>query len=171
MADNVTVKDASGNTQTIRAIDYLGTGAVYLPVAQITDGTNKVQVDSVSLGLAVGVVPFGTPVYGTVSAAAATMSAGVAAVSAKTSYLDGFDLDGLGATAGSAIAVTIAGVLGGTLTLNIGITAGISTPVQVSKRFNPALKGSTTNAAIVVTVPSYGSGNTSASLNTYGRQY
>jgi hypothetical protein len=138
----------------------------------ITDGTNTLPTgDAVGRAVLVGVVPNGTPIYATVSAGATQNVATLVIPSAKTGYLDGFDLDGLGATSGSAINVTVGGILGGTLTFAVGIPAGATVPFHQSFRFNPPLKASAANTNIVVTVPSYGTGNTAASVNAFGRYF
>lgn len=89
--------------------------------------------------------------------------------SAKMGYLDGFDIDGMGATAGSVVIVTVAGLLGGTLNYALPIVAGNTTPnPSFTKRFNPPLQASATNTNIVVSVPSFGSGSPGQSTNTFG---
>jgi len=119
--------------------------------------------------LKVATAPMGTPVYGTASSGgAAAANVTLASASAKMLYLDGFDLDGLGATAGNAISVTITGILGGTLTYTVGIPAGVTVPYHQSFRFNPPLQASAANTNIVVNVPSFGSGNTASTCNAFG---
>ena len=93
----------------------------------------------------VGVIHLGTPIYATASSGgAAAANTSLTIPSAKMGFLDGFDIDGLGATAGSAISVTVTGLLGGTLTYTIGIPAGVTVPFHQSFRFNPPLQGSAT---------------------------
>jgi hypothetical protein len=119
-----------------------------------------------------GVVCPGTPIYGgAASGGAAPAVATLVIPAAKMGYIDGFDLDGLGATAGSAIAVTIAGLLGGTLTFQVGIPAGVTVPFSLSRRFNPPLQASAVATNIVVTAPSFGAGNTQSSCNAYGHYF
>jgi hypothetical protein len=118
--------------------------------------------------LKVSVAPMGTPVYGsTSSGGAGAANVTLASASGKMLYLDGFDLDGLGATAGSAISVTVTGILGGTLTFTVGIPAGATVPYHQSWRFNPPLQANAVNTNIVVNVPSFGSGNTASSCNAF----
>lgn len=117
----------------------------------------------------VGVLPLGTPIYngsGSVAASAATATLTIPA--AKMGFLDGFDIDGLGATAGSAIVLTITGTLGGTLTYAFGVPAGATVPVHQSFRFNPPLQASAVNTNLVVSAASFGTGNTAASCTAYG---
>lgn len=133
-----------------------------------TAQTAALQIDPAG-NQKVGVVPLGTPVYGTASSGGAAAANVSLTIPANTmGYLDGFDIDGLGATAGSAVAVTITGLVGGTLTYLIGVPAGVTVPFAHSKRFNPPLQGSTMAQAIGVTVASFGSGNTASTNNTYG---
>lgn len=117
-----------------------------------------------------GVMPLGTPIYAGsgASGGAAAANSTLTIPANKMGYLDGFDIDGLGATAGSAIAVTITGLLGGTLTYEVGIPAGVTVPFTYSKRFNPPLQASAVNTNIVVNVPSFGTGNTQSSSVAYG---
>lgn len=116
--------------------------------------------------LKVGVNPLGTPVYGTANGGATANNVTLTIPSAKMGYLDFVDVDGLGATTGGAIAVTIAGVLGGTLTYQLGIPAGVLVPLAPLRlRFNPPLQASAVNTNFVISVPSFGTGNTAASTN------
>jgi hypothetical protein len=166
-AEAVKAGATAAANSVLQGAEFLAYGSL---LALTTGQQGPLQCD-VTGTLKTGVVPLGTPVYngsgasGGATAAVATL----AAVAAKMTYLDGFDIDGLGATAGSAIAVTIVGLLGGTLTLEVGIPAGVTTPFAYSKRFNPPLQASGTNVAIVVTAPSFGSGNTQSSCTAYGR--
>lgn len=113
-----------------------------------------------------------TPVNGgsgNVAAAAAAVT--FAAVSAKTNYLSGFQLTGGGATGASVIALTITGLLGGTIVYNIPVPAGATLGIQpLVVNFYPPLPASAPNVAIVLSAASFGSGNTNASLNAQGFQ-
>ena len=103
--------------------------------------------------------------------AAASAVATLAAATGKTTYISGFSITGLGATAAGVSLATLAGVLGGTMTfvipVPVGATIGI-TPLNVN--FNPPLPASAVNTAIVLTVPTFGSGNTNAAANAWGFQ-
>lgn len=88
-----------------------------------------------------------------------------------TTYITGFEITGDGATAGSIIAITVTGILGGTktyyLTVPLGLTAAI-TPLLVE--FVRPIPASGLNTAIVVNVPSFGAGNTNAAVTAHGFQ-
>lgn len=101
--------------------------------------------------------------------AAAQITATLPAVANQTTYLSGFYVDGLGATAGSVIEVTVSGCLGGSFTRKVTIPAGATvaiTPLQMD--FTSPIPGSAANTAIVVTVPSFGAGNTNAVVRAWG---
>jgi hypothetical protein len=91
------------------------------------------------------------------------------AVAAKTTYISGFDVTGSGATAGSVVSVTVAGLLGGTATYTLSVVAGAALanpPLLI--QFSPPLPASAVNTAIVVTCPALGAGNTNNTVNAYG---
>lgn len=133
-----------------------------------TNQTAALQIDTKGRQI-VGLVPLGTPIYATASSAATTSANVSLTIPASTmGYLDGFDIDGLGATAGSNVVVTITGLVGGTLTYAFGVTAGATVPVHQSYRFNPPLQGSTMAQNIGVTLAGFGAGNTGFTNNAYG---
>lgn len=101
--------------------------------------------------------------------AAGQITATLAAVAGKTNYLTGFYVDGLGATGASVIEVTVSGTLGGSFTRKLSIPAGATvaiTPLVMG--FESPIPGSAANTAIVVTVPSFGAGNTNAIVRAWG---
>lgn len=106
----------------------------------------------------------------TSTGAAAAITATLAAVPGKRTFIAGFVVDGLGATGASVVEVTITGVLGGTmrrkLSIPAGTTAALSAPLAVS--FARPIPASADNTAIVVNVPSFGVGNTSSIASVYG---
>src|SRR5579859_982386 len=107
----------------------------------LTTGQGAVLQSDPSGTLKTGIAPLGTPVYGTASSGgAAAANVSLASASGKMLFLDGFDIDGLGATAGAAVTVAITGLLGGTLTYLVGIPAGVTVPFHQSFRFNPPLQ-------------------------------
>lgn len=111
------------------------------------------------------------PLAVSASVAAAANNQTLPAAADEYTFLAGFQITGGGATAASVIAVTVTGVQGGTLNYAIpvpaGATLGIS-PLVVN--FDPPLRSSAKNTAIVVNVPSFGAGNTNSSAVAYGFQ-
>jgi hypothetical protein len=102
---------------------------------------------------------------------AAQGTATLAAAANKFTYLSGLQIFGTGATAASAVNATIAGLLGGTMTIPVAVPAGANlgiTPIVIG--FDPPLRSGAVNTAIVVTLPSLGSGNTRATVNAQGFQ-
>lgn len=106
---------------------------------------------------------------GNVAAAAATAT--LAAAVGKTTYIVGAIVTGSGATAGSVVNGTITGLLGGTMTFSVPVSTGVTAGNQpIYFDFYPALPASTTNTAIVVSVPSLGAGNTNSAVSAWGYQ-
>lgn len=91
------------------------------------------------------------------------------AVAGKTNYCTGIEITGGGATAASIIVATLAS--GGTTIDNFdipvpaGATAGI-TPLVME--FNPPIAGLGPGQNMVLTVPSFGAGNTNSAANLHG---
>jgi hypothetical protein len=111
-----------------------------------------------------------TPVSAGANVAAAANNQTLPAAAGKFTYLSGFAVTGLGATSAGSVTITTTGLtnnLSFVLPVPAGVTAGV-TPLVVT--FNPPLQGSAVNTAIVVNVPSYGSGNTTASASAWGFQ-
>lgn len=99
------------------------------------------------------------------SAAAATLTS----AAGRLVYLTGFAVTGAGATGASVIAVTVTGCIGGTMTFNMAIPAGVSTavtPLIVTFPYPIAATGYNTN--IVVSAASFGAGNTNAATVAHG---
>jgi hypothetical protein len=115
-----------------------------------------------------------TPVAGSAHASAAASNASLPAVANKVNWIEGFDLSGCAATTGSTIAVTVTGLLAGTLTYEVAIQGTVTNPAFAgnsgifSVRFPQPLPASAVNSAITVNVPSFGSGSTAQSCNVYG---
>ncbi len=116
--------------------------------------------------------PFTPVVAGGTTLTPAAIAATLPAVTGVTNYLEGFDIVGGGATAGSIISVTITGLLGGTITMNLAVLAGAAVSGMTngifSARFPTPLPASGSNVAIAVNVPSFGAGNVGASVVAYG---
>lgn len=116
-----------------------------------------------------GYPPAATPVIAGATGVAGAIAATLAAVSAKTNYLAGFEITGSGATAASVITVTVTGLLGGTRSYKITVPAGVTAAVApLIVAFDPPLPGSAVNTAIAVNVPSFGAGNTDAAVVAHG---
>jgi hypothetical protein len=113
-----------------------------------------------------------TPQVNGASGAAQSNAATLPATANRTQYLEGFDITGGGATAASIIEVSVTGLAGGTIKYELNILAGVTGPMNAqggfSVRFPEPLPASGTNTAITVTVPSFGAGNTNASVVAYG---
>lgn len=130
----------------------------------------------VVLALADGSLPASslveTDVAAIATAAAAAMTPTLAAAAGKTTYVSYLSVDGLGATAGSVIDVTITGLLGGTVTRKLTVPAGVAVAVAspLVIYFSRPRPASAVNTAIVLNVPSFGAGNTSAVANIHGFQ-
>lgn len=135
----------------------------------LDDTSGAVLVTSVGTSLprgATSVVATSGPV------AAATAAATLAAATGKTTYISGFTATGSGATAASNVHLTISGLIGPvTLDYEYTVVAGVALgSPTINVQFNPPIPASAVNTAIVVTLPSLGSGNTNASVCAYGFQ-
>jgi len=115
--------------------------------------------------------PSGASVADNATGAAGAITATLAAAAAKTTHITGFHVDGLGATAGSVIEVTITGTLGGTMRFKLTIPAGVTAAIaRLAVQFARPIPASALNTAIVVNVPTFGAGNTSAIVHADGFQ-
>jgi hypothetical protein len=108
----------------------------------------------------------------TASGAAQSNAATLNGVSGQYTYLEGFDITGSGATAATVVEVSTTG-LTNNLKFEVPVAAGVNAPfianVPVySVRFPTPIPSSATNTNITVTLPSFGSGNTNASITVYG---
>lgn len=122
--------------------------------------------------LSLSALPAGTPISassGNVANAAAVAT--LAAAAGKTTYITGFEATAAGATLGLPVIVTVAGLLGGTLSYTFAFVAGAllaSTPLIVP--YPQPLPASAANTAIVVTLPAGGAGATNATVTAHGFQ-
>jgi hypothetical protein len=114
-------------------------------------------------------------IIGFASGAAQSNTATLTGATGVYTYIEGFDLTGGGATAASIIEVTTTGIAGSNPKFEVAIAAGVTAPAfsttgpyTWSIRFPTPLRSSATNTNITVVVPSYGSGNTNASVVAYG---
>lgn len=103
------------------------------------------------------------------TAAAAVCTATMAASAKLWNVLAGFTVTGLGATAGSVIAVTVTGLLGGTRTFYYTVPAGVAVAAPLLQvEFDRPIPAATRNLAISVSAPSFGAGNTAAEVTLHG---
>ena len=101
----------------------------------------------------------------------ATAAATFAAVAAKTNYLSGFAVTGLGATVGGVAVLTVTGLAGGTITFQVPIVAGALLGLAaMNMNFNPPLQASAVNTAISVSLAALGAGNTNVVVTAWGLQ-
>lgn len=126
---------------------------------------------SAPLAVAANDFPVGaTPITGTSgNVANASAVATLTASAGLTNYITGFDVSGSGATAGSIVVVTVAGLLGGSLTFTHAAVTGatvLNSPLRIV--FPKPIPANTTNTAITVTCPALGAGNTNNVANAFG---
>lgn len=99
----------------------------------------------------------------------ASAVAAMPAVAAKTNYITGFEVTASGATTGLAVTVTVAGILGGTLSYTFTFPAGVLVAAQpLTIEFPEPIPASAVNTAITVTCPAGGAGNTNTTVNVHG---
>lgn len=104
---------------------------------------------------------------GNVAAAAATAT--LTSAAGRMVYISGFAVTGAGATGASVIAVTVTGVIGGTMTFNLVIPAGVTTSiVPLIVTFDNPIAATAYGTNIVVSAPSFGAGNTNAATVAFG---
>lgn len=125
------------------------------------------------LPVTIGAYPTGsTPVSassGNVAAGVATAT--LAGAAGKTTYISGFTITGGGATAASLITATVSNLIGGTGSYTVPVPAGATAGIQpLVVEFFPPIPASAVNTAIAVSAPSFGAGNTNATVNAWGYQ-
>lgn len=103
----------------------------------------------------------------------ATAAATLAGVSAKTTYITGFDCSAGGATAAAFVSIVVSGTITGSMTYRIAATNGstfvpATSPLVVE--FSKPIPASATNTAVVVTMGATGAGGTNAVCNARGFQ-
>jgi len=110
-------------------------------------------------------------VTATATAAAATATATLSSATGRRACIQGFSITGLGATATAAVEATVSG---GPVTMKFlvvvpaGVTVGL-TPLTILFGGDNGLPASADATDIVVTVPSFGSGNTKAVVSAWGK--
>lgn len=112
-----------------------------------------------------------TDIDASAAVAAAANTATLPGVAGQTTFISGFEITGLGATAAATVTVTVTGVLGGTKTYQIAIPAGVTlgiTPLVVE--FARPIPANAANVAIAVVATSPGAGNTAFAVTAHGFQ-
>lgn len=113
-----------------------------------------------------------TPVTATATGTTAAVIATLPAVSGKTAYICGFYYTGTNATAANgATAITITGVISGTMTYGFPtLAAGAAVPntIPVDEMFVPCVAASAINTGIAVNGPALGAGSTQATVTAWG---
>jgi hypothetical protein len=105
------------------------------------------------------------------SGAAGATTVTLLGAAGATTFITGFEVTGTGATAAQVTIVTISGILGGSKQYALVIPAGITLLVNpLIVEFSRPIPASAVNTAIVVTVPSFGAGNTTAATTAHGFQ-
>lgn len=141
----------------------------------LVDSLGNMQNVGIAKPLPVAMAPGGVPAGATSvqissgNVAAASAVAALPAVASKTNYCTGFQITASGSTLGLPVSVTLAGILGGTLTYTFTFPAGVlvpATPLVVT--FPDPIPASAVNTAITLTCPSGGGGNTNATANIQG---
>lgn len=84
-------------------------------------------------------------------------------------YMSAFSVTLGGATAGAVVKAVITGLLGGTVTYNIGVPTGVTSAVSLSRDFGmyPPVQA-VVGTPITLTVDAAGAGNTAASCALHG---
>ena len=121
--------------------------------------------------LTAGALPAGASALGASSGnkANAAATATLHPASGKTAYITGFQCTASGATAGLAVAVTVAGLAGGTQTFAFTYPAGVAVGAQpLVVQFAQPFPASAADTDIVVSLPASGAGGTNAAASAQG---
>lgn len=140
--------------------------ATSLPAQQVTPQQQNLPVQVQAPG---NPLTLQTAFCQTSTGAAAAQTITVAALAGKSIYVTGFEITGTGATGASNIVITLA--FGGTTVANYNmeIVAGATTNQPVLfVEFTQPIVSPTVGTNCVLTVPSFGAGNTQASAVIHG---
>ncbi len=111
----------------------------------------------------------GDPVGASANVAAGAMTLTLASQANRRTKIKGIVIDGLGATGASVIEVTVTGLIGGTMRFKVTVPAGATTAIaRAVVTFGDGAPASADGTDIVVSVPSFGAGNTSATGYAWG---
>ncbi len=143
-----------------------------LPVTN--SGTQVVSgaVTVTSGAITVGSYPTGaTAVTNSGTGSTGAVVATLPAVSAKTTFICGFVVSSSGATTPTAVNVTVANTISGTMNFVYSVV-GVATDNQVplTVPIFPCVPASAVNTTIVVTQPGVGAGATAAATTAWGYQ-
>ena len=97
-----------------------------------------------------------------------TLSATLANDGTNYWYVSGFSITIGGATAGSVIAATLAGVQGGTITYNLAVPTGVTNGLSLSREFSSPLAGAAQATDITLSLAAVGAGSTAAAIVLHG---
>lgn len=103
--------------------------------------------------------------------AAATATATLAAATGKVTSICGFAITSAGSTGAAIVSPTVTGVITGTMTFTYATVAGVTLGNQpLIVPFTPCVSANAPNTAIVVSMPTLGTGNTNATVSAWGYQ-
>lgn len=140
--------------------------------AEVYDGFNSSGsfLGALELGSTSAANSGQTPVSATASGGAAIQTATMPAVAGQFNTIQSLRITGLGATAGTVVTATLTGVQGGTINYPVTVPTGATVAITpVTDQFGGiGLQASAVNTAIVLTLPSFGAGNTLESASLAG---
>ena len=120
-----------------------------------------VQIDNTPITLLTGT----SGVVGTPTAASATL----VPTPGRLAYVTSIDFSGSGSTAASVAGATLSGLAAGTISYELGVPAGVTTPaIPFVQYFDPPLPASGPGVTINWNVPGMGSGSAAYVANAYG---
>lgn len=138
---------------------------IFAPLIMAGAARAQVTRDSLTAG------PASTASSGDVAAAVATATlaapTGSGISPAATWYVTGFEITGTGATTAVGIPCTMTGLLGATATWDFAVASGATVGNSVTYNFPGGLAGNP-GTAIVLSCPSFGSGNVHAAVTLHG---
>lgn len=112
-----------------------------------------------------------TPAGQALSGAAAQQAPQIGGGAGTLAFVQSITITGLGATAAGQVTAVLSGLLGGSINYPITIPAGVTVPITPQlDTFGPlGIQASAAATAIVLTLPTFGAGNTleQAALNGY----
>lgn len=161
---------------SVQALDLMQRPTINIPIPTLSTARQLIGGMGILAGIQLRESSFAASGITYLSASAANAAAAnnvtLPGAAGATTYVTGFEVTGDGATAGSIIAVTLTGIVGGTATYYITVPAGAGTAiVPLTDTFLPyGLPASAVNTPITLNVPSFGAGNTNAAAIIRGYQ-